>query len=35
VQELLGHESIDTTQVYTQMDMTEVQRRYLQSHPRA
>jgi len=35
VQELLGHESIETTQVYTQMDMGEVQRRYRKAHPRA
>ena len=34
VQELLGHESITTTQVYTQLDMTEVRRRFKSSHPR-
>jgi integrase/recombinase XerD len=34
VQELLGHESIATTQVYTQLDLTEVQRKYQQAHPR-
>lgn len=34
VQELLGHESIATTQVYTQLDMAEVQRKYLAAHPR-
>lgn len=35
VQELLGHESIATTQVYTQLDMAEVQRKYQNAHPRA
>lgn len=34
VQELLGHESIATTQVYTQLDMTEVAARYRKAHPR-
>jgi len=34
VQELLGHESIATTQVYTQLDLTEVQKRYRAAHPR-
>lgn len=34
VQELLGHESIATTQVYTELDLDEVRRRYLQAHPR-
>lgn len=35
VQELLGHESIATTQVYTQLDMAEVARKYKSAHPRA
>ncbi|HVL38819.1 MAG TPA: tyrosine recombinase [Fimbriimonadaceae bacterium] len=35
VQELLGHESIATTQVYTQLDLDEVQRKYRAAHPRA
>ncbi|MEZ0324590.1 MAG: tyrosine recombinase [Fimbriimonas sp.] len=35
VQELLGHESIATTQVYTQLDMDEVKAKYLKAHPRA
>lgn len=35
VQELLGHESIATTQVYTQLDTDEVKRRYQAAHPRA
>jgi integrase/recombinase XerD len=34
VQELLGHESIATTQVYTELDMDEVRRKYRQAHPR-
>ncbi len=34
VQELLGHESIATTQIYTQLDMDEVRRRYRSAHPR-
>ena len=34
VQELLGHESIATTQVYTQLDLEEVRRRYDKAHPR-
>ena len=34
VQELLGHESIATTQVYTQLDLEEVKRRYRNAHPR-
>lgn len=34
VQELLGHASIATTQVYTQLDVDEVRRRYLAAHPR-
>ncbi len=35
VQELLGHESIATTQIYTQLDLEEVRRRYESAHPRA
>ncbi|RYG88625.1 hypothetical protein EON77_00370 [bacterium] len=34
VQELLGHESIATTQIYTALQMDEVQRRYDAAHPR-
>ncbi|HMS53915.1 MAG TPA: tyrosine-type recombinase/integrase [Fimbriimonadaceae bacterium] len=34
VQELLGHESIATTQVYTGLDMDEVAKRYRSAHPR-
>jgi integrase/recombinase XerD len=34
VQELLGHESVATTQVYTQLDMEEVRAKYQKAHPR-
>lgn len=34
VQELLGHESIATTQVYTQLDLEVVKRHYESAHPR-
>ena len=34
VQELLGHASISTTQIYTQLDMEEVARKYSEAHPR-
>lgn len=34
VQELLGHESIATTQVYTHLDIEEVARKYREAHPR-
>jgi integrase/recombinase XerD len=34
VQELLGHESIATTQIYTQLDLAEVRKRYKAAHPR-
>lgn len=35
VQELLGHESLATTQIYTQLDIEEAAERYRKSHPRA
>jgi integrase/recombinase XerD len=35
VQELLGHESVATTQVYTSLDLDEVRSKYLRAHPRA
>lgn len=35
VQELLGHESIATTQVYTHLDTEEIRQKYRSSHPRA
>lgn len=34
VQELLGHASVSTTQVYTQLDTEEVRRKYTAAHPR-
>ncbi|MEI8282338.1 MAG: tyrosine-type recombinase/integrase, partial [Armatimonadota bacterium] len=34
VQELLGHESIATTQVYTELQDDEVRNRYQKAHPR-
>jgi len=34
VQELLGHESVATTQVYTELADNEIKNRYLAAHPR-
>lgn len=34
VQELLGHESVATTQIYTQLDLEEVRTKYRSAHPR-
>lgn len=34
VQELLGHESVATTQIYTQLDLEEVRKKYESAHPR-
>jgi integrase/recombinase XerD len=35
VQELLGHVSISTTQIYTAVAVTSLKREYLSAHPRA
>jgi integrase/recombinase XerD len=35
VQQLMGHESIDTTQVYLNLDLTTLRKIYYASHPRA
>lgn len=34
VQELLGHESLETTQIYTQLDMDEIAAKHKKAHPR-
>ena len=35
VQKLLGHESLDTTQIYTHVTFEELRRTYAKAHPRA
>ncbi len=35
IQELLGHVSISTTQIYTEVDAAKIMEVYMRSHPRA
>jgi integrase/recombinase XerC/integrase/recombinase XerD len=35
IQELLGHSSISTTQIYTRVDASRLRRQYARSHPRS
>ncbi|MDC5278388.1 tyrosine-type recombinase/integrase, partial [Acinetobacter baumannii] len=35
IQEMLGHDQLNTTQIYTELDTTSLAREYLQAHPRA
>ena len=35
VQELLGHENLSTTQIYTHLTNEKIRKEYLKAHPRA
>jgi site-specific recombinase XerD len=35
IQELLGHSSVSTTQIYTRVESARLRRQYSRSHPRA
>ena len=35
VKELLGHESLETTEIYTHTTFTELQKEYNKAHPRS